>query len=495
MTDVDVEMVSVSAKKAPASTSQKSANATTTAAPAEGLSVAIVVFCIVTFALSLATLIIVAITLPRVNTVQGVLESIGSAGGACEAPLGLPGMEALTWSAITARAATQELQFYLYEYDPTTWFVNDVLATVLKRDYSINVFMQPAVYSGCGLNGSSLAVVCQVRDQVANGEKGTVDLIWLNKLNFKVMKDLGLLFGPWATQLPSSGNFDFSNSAISYDAGTPIDGMEFPLHIAQAVFIKNKAFVSEEDTPVTIPQLLAWCQENPGRFTYSDPTLDFTGSALVRHFFTHFTTARGHTWEEFLALPGTGTEALYLEVAADVWAALRGLEANLWRPGYYAASHVAEINPLVANETLWIDFSFEASEATNRQDDELNPWPLTTDAYVLITGTLADTNFLAIPLNAPNKEAALVAVNYIGSAASMYVRAIPANDENGEWGAIQAFDPSAPEMIEWNVAFDYIDLHEATPSVEELSAARLADVNAVMHATINADWAVNVRDL
>ena len=265
---------------------------------------------------------------------------------------------------------------------PTTWFVNDVLAPALKRDFDINVAMQPAVYSGCGLDGSSLAVVCQVRDQIANGEPGTVDLIWLNKANFKAMKQNGLLYGPWSTQLPSSANFDFSSSAIAYDAGVPVDGMEFPLHLAQAVFLKNKAFVTEEQTPTTIPLLLAWCQNNPGRFTYSDPTLDFTGAAFVRHLFAHFTTARGHTWERFLALPGTGTEALYLEVAADVWEALRDLEANLWSPGYYPTSHNTEIRPLVADTTLWLDFSFEAAEATNQQDDATNPWPITTDACV-----------------------------------------------------------------------------------------------------------------
>lgn len=113
---------------------------------------------------------------------------------------------------------------------------------------------------------------------------------------------------------------------------------------------------------------------------------------------------------------------------------------------------------------------------------------------MLGTGTLADTNFLAIPANAPNLEAALVAVNWIGSAAAMFKRSLPASEEEGEWGAIQAFDPAAEEMLEWDVAFDYVNVHEATPTVEELSAARLSDVNAAMVATINADWATYVRD-
>jgi hypothetical protein len=123
MTDVEMVSVSVSAGKkagagAPSAQRQPAAEA--------GLSAPILAVGILTFALSLATLIIVAITLPRVNAVQqtvvdssNVLESIrldGGSGGACEAPLGLPGLESLTWSAITARAATQEMQFYLYEY-------------------------------------------------------------------------------------------------------------------------------------------------------------------------------------------------------------------------------------------------------------------------------------------------------------------------------------------------------------------------------------------
>ena len=122
----DVEMVSVTVKSKGGTVKGGTVAApqhSQSAAEAGSVSVVILVLGIVTFGLSLATLIIVAITLPRVNSVQAavddsssVLESIGSAGGACEAPLGLPGLESLTWSAITARSATQEMQFYLYEY-------------------------------------------------------------------------------------------------------------------------------------------------------------------------------------------------------------------------------------------------------------------------------------------------------------------------------------------------------------------------------------------
>ena len=388
----DIEMVDRSKK---GGGTHRAANGEQSTAGAGGscgpTTVALLFLGAAALAVSLATLVVVAASvLPQIDVLSSQLANTTSNpaedNSGCEASLGLPGLESLTWSAITARAATQQLQFYLYNYGPTDWFVNDVMAPRLKEAFRINVVMQDAAYSGCGLDGSNMAVICQVQDQVDAGEVGTVDLIWINKVNFKVMKDRGLLYGPWATQIPAAANFDFTSSAISYDAGTAIDGMEFPFNIAQAVFIRNKAHVADDDMPTTIPELTSWCQANPGRMQYSDATLDFTGAAFVRQFFHHYTTSLGHKWGEFLDLPGTGESALYAEVSAAVWAALLDLETCLYQPGTYPASHNLDIRPLVSNETLWIDFSMQASEATNQQDAGVNPWPLTTDACVQLYG-------------------------------------------------------------------------------------------------------------
>ena len=47
------------------------------------------------------------------------------------------------------------------------------------------------------------------------------------------------------------------------------------------------------------------------------------------------------------------------------------------------------------------------------------------------------------------------------------------------WGALQSFDPEAEHIVHsgWNSAFDYIDKHAATPSVEELAKHRLPELD------------------
>merc|ERR1711907_400073 len=341
--------------------------------------------------------------------------------------------------------------------------------------------MGDAVYSGCDTSG--MALVCDV----ANG--GAVDLVWINGANFAAMKEAGTLYGPFASLLPNAINFDFTDTSISHDRGVAIDNMEFPFNTAQSVFIHDTTNVP--NPPTSIPDLVDWILANPGRFAYADPTTDFTGATFVRLMFYHF---GGDAVGSYTDLFGEFDEELYAERAPAVWEALNSIENALYRPDsqvpWYPTSRVDDIVPLVGNSTLWMDFSMQASEASTQILDEVNPWPETMQAYVLDEpGMIADTNYLAIPVNAPNKEAALVAINHIGSQGQMFTRSQPE-----VWGALQAFDPFADTMLEWDAAFDYILTHEATPTVEELASAKLGDLTSEWVNRINEDWATFVRD-
>ena len=404
-------------------------------------------------------------------------------------PLGLPGMADKSWSQIVSLAQTQTLNFYLWSPPPSPprrW-VDSKLTPELSDAYGIAVNRIDAVYSGCATAGMALA--CDVADEVAAGQEtdgGAVDLVWINGANFAAMKAAGTLYGPWAQLIPNAANFDFTNDAIAYDKGVSTAGLEFPFNMAQAVFIHDVAVVPTP--PMTIPALKDWILANPGKFVYSDPTVDFTGAAFVRHVFYHF--AGPH--EDFLT--GGDWEAIYTARAPAVWAALNEIEAALYQPAgevWYPASHNADIRPLVGDGTLVIDFSMQASEATTQMAPEsVNQWPLTMQAYVLDEpGTIADTNYLAIPVNAPNKEAALVAVNHIASAGSMFTRSTPET-----WGALQAFDPTSPSIKAWDAAFDYVNVHDATPSVEELASSRVGDLPHELVSRINADWETFVKN-
>lgn len=397
-------------------------------------------------------------------------------------PRGFPGMADLSWTTITSKAKAQPLNFYLWHPDgskPRKYI--DFLKPKLLELFGINLNTIPALYTGC--DKAPMAVACTVADEVSAGKtktSGSVDLIWINGKNFAEMKKRGLLYGPWAPLIPNAANFDFRNGAINSDKGVLTEGMEFPFHIAQSVFIYDTAKVPQP--PKTLTEFVAWIKANPGKFVYADPTKDFTGSAFIRHFFHH-----DDLLEDF-------DEAKYLAKATPIWKLLNEIEPFLYQQKagtpYYPASHNDDIRPLVGNGTVLMDFSLDIGEATARMADTLtNPWPKTMQAYTLDSGSISDTNFLAIPVNAANKEAALVAVNYLASAGAMFSRSRPS-----VWGAMQAFDPTASSIQEWDEAFDSVAVHYATPTVEELAKDRLGDLSFEYVDRINKDWEQFVKN-
>ena len=58
---------------------------------------------------------------------------------------------------------------------------------------------------------------------------GTIDLIWINGENFAAMKEQGLLFGPFAPDLPNYPLVDFEGKPTTLiDFTIPTDGLEAP---------------------------------------------------------------------------------------------------------------------------------------------------------------------------------------------------------------------------------------------------------------------------
>ena len=61
---------------------------------------------------------------------------------------------------------------------------------------------------------------------------GGIDLVWINGENFAAMKDEGLLFGPWAEDLPNRALTNPSNAALTADFTVPTEGYESPWGMA-----------------------------------------------------------------------------------------------------------------------------------------------------------------------------------------------------------------------------------------------------------------------
>jgi ABC-type uncharacterized transport system YnjBCD substrate-binding protein len=139
---------------------------------------------------------------------------------------------------------------------------------------------------------------------------GTVDLIWINKANFKRLKEGGNAYGPWANRVPSAANFDWFSPVIAFDQGTPTQGYEMPYNVAQVVFFHNTNEISRDAAPANIGAIFAWAKANPNRFSYANPTTSFTGEVFVVHAFYHYAgKAAGGSWTDF---NGAFNENLYV---------------------------------------------------------------------------------------------------------------------------------------------------------------------------------------
>jgi len=301
------------------------------------------------------------------------------------------------WSAVLAAARGQTVYWNAWGGDER---INAYIAWVGTR---------VAEAHGITLRHVKLAdtadAVARVLAEKAAGKtsEGSVDLIWINGENFAAMKRSGLLFGPFTERLPNYRLVDFDGKPTTLiDFTVPVAGLEAPWGMAKINFIYDSARV--DDTPGSIPALLAWARAHPGRFTYPGPP-DFIGSTFLKQALIELTPDPAALQQE--APEGADFE----RATAPLWAYLEALHPYLWRGGKtFPASGNAQLQLLDDGE-VDIAISFYPSDAASLI---LNGrLPKTARVFVLDGGTIGNTHFVAIPFNAHSKEGAMVVANFL----------------------------------------------------------------------------------
>lgn len=112
--------------------------------------------------------------------------------------------------------------------------------------------------------------------------------------------------------------------------------------------------------------------------------------------------------------------------------------------------------------------------------------------YTLKTGNLANPNFFAIPINAKNKLAALVTVNYVSSAAAMFQRKSGLLTKAPGWSQYQAYDIGAGEFSSrggrWNLAFETIPTQTNCIPRDDLENAKIPELSPAYTTQLETDW-------
>ena len=141
--------------------------------------------------------------------------------------------------------------------------------------------------------------ICDSYYSEESGEKDKNVLKIIDENFDKAMLN-NVLYGPFATKLPTAVNFDFQSDEIKYDFGRLTSGYEMPYNMAQVVFIYNTKYFPN-GPPTTIDELVTWIKgDGSRRFIYPQPecyatnpssddcSYDFTGSVFIRHFLYYY---------------------------------------------------------------------------------------------------------------------------------------------------------------------------------------------------------------
>lgn len=368
------------------------------------------------------------------------------------------------WEEIVAQARESEVNFGMWSGDETRnrYYQNTVVATV-KQQYGITLRFVPA--------SDTADIVNKLLNEKGAGKNanGSIDMVWINGENFRTAKQGGVLWGPFAEQLPNIRHFPVE--ARQRDFGTSIEGYEAPYQRAQFVLAHDTARTPEP--PRSIEKLRDWIKAHPGRFTYIAPP-DFTGSAFIRHILLYYLRQNSGN----APFDPSFNELRYQRAVEPTIAYLNEVKPYLWRKGETYPASLKETDRLFANHEIDLTMSYGPSFASERI--ARGEYPATVRTFVFAEGTIGNYSYLAIPFNASNPAGALVVINHLMSPAHAL--------DQGR--VLNSLFPLLLETLSQaeRAAAEALPRGVATLSVEELAQHQLPELDAQYLERLEKDW-------
>ena len=373
--------------------------------------------------------------------------------------LGRPTLAA-DWATIEAEAKGQTVYFNAWAGSDT---INAYIAWAgeeVKKRYGVTVSHTKIT--------DTAEVVKRVRDEVAAGKAdGSVDLVWINGENFRVMKTDKLLFGPWSEATPNYALVDTEGKPTTkQDFSEAVQGLESPWGMAQLTFFADGAKVPTP--PRSMTELTAFAAANPGRVTYPAPP-DFHGTTFIKQVLYE-------SVGDPAVFATAGDAQSFGSFEPILASALDALHKNFWREGKQFPKAQADVTNMVADGELLIGITFNPNEPANLV--AAGRMPATTVAWQHTKGTIGNTHFVAIPANAKAKAGAQVFANFLLSPEAQAKK----NDLK-TWG-----DPTVLAISKLSEADAKMFTTAAAPGSVSLPGPALLEPHASWVALLEAAW-------
>ncbi|GAB6091425.1 ABC transporter substrate-binding protein [Spirochaeta dissipatitropha] len=375
------------------------------------------------------------------------------------------------WNEIVSAAENTEVSFYMWGGDTAiNQWIDAYVADKLLSRYSIRLKRVPM--------DAPVFVNRLMAEKEAMRRRGSIDLMWINGENFKRARQADVLSGPFLEKLPNYHDYVAPETA-AYDFGFPTDGYEAPWGRAQFVFEYDSA--AESGHPESFAELPDWVRNNPGRFTYPEPS-DFTGSAFIRQAFLALNRESGRT-ERFYE---GWDESLYRESSEILWDYLNDLAPYLWQEGRSYPRELSVMDSLFERGEIAVNMNYTQANAQSRILE--GRYPDTVRTFVMDEGTVFGTHFTAIAWNSTNPAGALVLANLLLDPEVQASKNEPAN-----WGDFTVLEISRLSA-EDQERFASIDLGSATLPLDQLDGAAVPDISSEYIEALQDDWYRYVLD-
>jgi putative thiamine transport system substrate-binding protein len=303
--------------------------------------------------------------------------------------------QAQDWSAIETEARGQTVYFNAWAGSET---INAYIAWTGKEvEAKYGVKLEHVKVA------DAAEVVRRVRDEVKAGRRdGSVDLVWINGENFRAMKADRLLYGPFAEDLPNYPFVDIEGKPTTLvDFAESVEGLESPWGMAQLTFFGDRSKIPAP--PKSMQELSAFAAANPGRVSYPAPP-DFHGTTFVKQVLLETMANRDD-------LQLTIGKEDFSRDSEPLWRFLAGFHPHLWRKGKQFPQSQAQMKQMLADGELVMALTFNPNEPANLVANQ--QLPPSTIAWQHAAGTIGNTHFVAIPINARAKAGAQVVANFL----------------------------------------------------------------------------------
>lgn len=344
---------------------------------------------------------------------------------------------ALSWPEIEQASKGTSVNMMMWQGDPlinkymAEWVVPEV-----KKRYNLTLNLLP---------GQGTEIVKLLMAGKEQGEKsGNIDICWINGETFYQLRQIEALYGPFVNKLPNAALIDFENPFIKYDFQQLTGGYECPWGNVQECIIYDT--VRTPIPPANLKQLSQYVKEHPGKFTIP---AEFAGMTLLKAWMTELGGQGPHYFD------GPFDSVKYETVSEQLWQYINNHKKYFWRKGESFPEKLSVVHQMFANGEL--DFTLSNNDAEVDNKILQGVFPGSAKAYVPDVGSIQNTHYLGIPYNSPNKNAALVVINFLISPEAQYQKLLPA-----VWGDGTVLDQSKLDTG-WKQKFSAADKGRNAP--------------------------------